>query len=161
MKGFEIRLSSYGVGAVEYTVLSVCMAVKQISIKDLRGLVPIDYAHLSRTTSRLEDMGLIEKVRLRGDRRVVNLRMTEEGLSLMPELTRRVQGYYALLVSDFSQEELAGYMGVIEKMIAGGEEEKETPMRGGGGRRLPRAQRRVRVNLSDQEQGRTHHDRPE
>ena len=133
MKGFETRLSSYGVGAVEYTVLSVCMAVKQISIKDLRGLVPIDYAHLSRTTSRLEDMGLIEKVRLRGDRRVVNLRMTEEGLSLMPELTRRVQGYYALLVSDFSQEELAGCMGVIEKMIAGGEEEKETPMRGGGG----------------------------
>ena len=46
VEGLKNQLSAYGVDAVEYTVLSVCMAVGPTSIRDLRELVPLDYGHL-------------------------------------------------------------------------------------------------------------------
>ena len=127
VKGLKNQISPYGVDAVEYTVLSVCLAVKPTSIRDLREFIPIDYGHMSRTTTRLEDKGLLEKIRLRDDRRVVRLRVTEEGVSLMPELMDRVQEYYALLVRDISHEELAGCMAVMQKMISAWEAEEDHP----------------------------------
>ncbi|MDE2716716.1 MAG: MarR family transcriptional regulator [Chloroflexota bacterium] len=122
VEGLKNRLSPYGVDAVEYTVLSVCMAVGPTSIRDLRELVPIDYGHLSRTSTRLEDKGLLQKIRTRDDRRVVRLRVTEEGESLIPELMAYAQEYYVLLVRDISREELVNSMAVMQKMISGSEE---------------------------------------
>ena len=122
IEGLKNQLSPYGVDAVEYTVLSVCLAVGPTSIRDLRELVPLDYGHMSRTTTRLEDKELLQKIRLRDDRRVVRLRVTEEGVSLMPELMGRVQEYYALLVRDISHERLIGCMAVLQKMISAWEE---------------------------------------
>ena len=131
VEGLKKQLSPYGVDAVEYTVLSVCLAVGPTSIRDLRELVPIDYGHMSRTTTRLEDKGLLQKIRTRDDQRVVRLRVTEEGASLMPELLERVQEYYALLVKDISHEQLIGCMAVMQKMIAAWEEGDDHPTRAG------------------------------
>ncbi len=122
IEGLKNQLSPYGVDAVEYMVLSVCLAVGPTSIRDLRELVPLDYGHMSRTTTRLEDKGLLQKIRTRDDRRVVRLRVTEEGASLMPALMGRVQEYYVLLVKDISHEELVGCMAVLQKMISAWEE---------------------------------------
>ena len=127
VEGLKNQLSPYGLDAVEYTVLSVCMAVGPTSIRDLRELVPIDYGHMSRTTTRLEDKGLLQKIRTRDDRRVVRLRVTEEGASLMPELAGRVQEYYALLVKDISHEQLIGCMAVMQKMISAWENGEDHP----------------------------------
>lgn len=131
IEGLKNRLSPYGVDAVEYTVLSVCMAVGPISIRDLRQLVPLDYGHMSRTTTRLEDKGLLQKIRTRDDRRVVRLRVTEGGASLIPELMALAQEYYALLVRDISREELIGCMAVMQKMISGSEEGEDHPAQTG------------------------------
>ncbi len=116
--GLKNRLSPYGIDAVEYTILSVCLGVGPTSIRDLRKLVPLDYGHMSRTTSGLEDKGLLRKIRLRDDRRVVRLRVTDEGASLMPELVGRVQEYYVLIVRDIDHERLIGCMAVMHKMIS-------------------------------------------
>ena len=132
VEGLKNQFSPYGVDAVEYTVLSACMAVGPTSIRDLRELVPIDYGHMSRTTTRLEDKGLLQKIRTRDDRRVVRLRVTEEGASLMPELAGRVQEYYSLLVRDISHEWLIGCMAVMQKMISAWEEGEDHPARAGG-----------------------------
>ena len=132
VEGLKNRLSPYGVDAVEYTVLSVCMAVGPTSIRDLRELVPLDYGHLSRTTSGLEDKGLLQKIRIGNDRRVVSLRVTEEGMSLVPELMARAQEYYALLVRGISREELIGCMAVMQKMISGSEEGENHPAQAEG-----------------------------
>ena len=105
------------IDTVEYTVLSAC-SNGPLTIKVMRDLLPIDYAHLSRTVSRLEDRALLQKVRLRENRRVVTVNLTEEGANLMPELIRRVGVFYAALVRDISLEEMAGCIAVMERMIA-------------------------------------------
>ena len=127
VEGLKSQLSPYGIDAVEYTVLSVCLGVGPTSIRDLRELVPIDYGHMSRTTTRLEDKRLLQKIRLRDDRRVVRLRVTEEGVSLIPELVGRVQEYYALLVRDISHEQLIGCMAVMQKMMSAWEDGENHP----------------------------------
>ena len=132
IEGLKNRLSPYEVDAVEYTVLSVCMAVGPTSIRDLRELVPLDYGHMSRTTTQLEDKGLLQKVRTREDRRVVRLRVTEEGASLIPELMARAQEYYVFLVRGISREELVGSMAVMRKMISGSEEGENHPAQAEG-----------------------------
>ena len=117
--GLGRQLSACEIDTVEYTVLSTCFARGPIAIRDIRELLPIDYGHLSRTITRLHYRDLLQKVRLRNDQRVVTLKMTEEGVALMPELTRIAQEYYALLVRDIDLKELAGCVAIMERMIGG------------------------------------------
>ena len=119
--GLKEQLSPYGVDAVEYTILSACFTAGQITFRDLRGLVPVDPNQINRVVGRLEQRGLMEKVRIRRDRRIVHLRVTDEGRALMPALVERVQAYYALLVRGIDHGELAGSVAVMEKMIEAGE----------------------------------------
>lgn len=120
--GLNKRLSPYDINAVEYTLLSICLAAGPITIKDLREVVPIDSAHMSRTLSSLEDRRLVQKVRPKHDRRLISVTVTEEGRALMPELMKGAQEFYTLLVKDISQERLVGCMAIMEKMIADGGE---------------------------------------
>ena len=116
--GLNRQLSPYDVDAVEYTVLSACAAAGPISIRDLKKMVPIDSGHMSRATTQLQRKGLIQKMRLMDDQRLVRVRVTEEGASVIPELMRRSQEYYALLVRGISRDRLASTIAVMENMIA-------------------------------------------
>ncbi len=116
--GLSEQLSHYDIDAVEYTVLSTCFNARQITLRELRVVVPIGDGHLSRVVTRLEDMDLVERVRRRGDRRVVYLKLTEAGQALIPELMKGAQEYYARLIRGIDQEEMSGCMAVMEKMIA-------------------------------------------
>lgn len=118
--GLNMRLAPYEIDTVEYTLLCACLASGPITMRDLRQIVPIDPAHMSRTLSGLEDRELVEKVRPRSDRRLVNVTLTEEAQALIPELMNAAQGFYAIILGNISQEQLVGSMAVMEKMIAGG-----------------------------------------
>ena len=118
--GLGEQLSPLEIDTVEYTVLSTCFN-GPLTIKVMRDILPIDYGHLSRTVSRLEDRNLLRKVRLREDRRVVTVSLTKEGASLMPQLMGLAAQFYAALVRDISLEEMAGCIAVMERMIAGSE----------------------------------------
>ena len=63
-------------------------------------------------------MGLMRRRRLRSDRRVVALALTEEGKALALELHRRVQAYDARLSEGVSEEELAVFASVLFKVMA-------------------------------------------
>ena len=121
VEGLNRQLAPYKIDAVEYTVLSVCLSSGAIPLSELRRLLPIDPGHMTLTTNLLEDKGLIEKTRLRGNRRVVVLVLTEEGAALTQELTKHVDEFYGLLVRGISIGELAGCTGVMQRMIATGE----------------------------------------
>ena len=127
VEGLNRQLSPSKLDAVEYTVLNVCLGAGTISISDLKKLLPIDPGRMTRTTNNLEDKGLIEKTRPRDNRRVVVLRVTEDGVALAGELNRRVQEFYGLLVRGISLEELAESIEVMERMIATGTEAEGDP----------------------------------
>lgn len=121
VEGLQQQLSPYQIDAVEYTILGVCLAAGPITIKDLQSKVPIDYTQISRTTSRLEDKGLMAKAHLADDRRVVRVEVTEKGRELMPELMQSALRFYKGLVGDISQAELAACTAVMQKLSTPGE----------------------------------------
>ncbi len=126
LDGIENALSPFGIDAVGYTVFRTCHAAGQISAGDLRKLVPVDPGQMSRTTSRLEDKGMIRKTRLENDRRRVTLRVTDKGHALMREFAIVTGRFYDHLTRDVGHEELIRSFLVMEKMIArdpAGEEE--------------------------------------
>lgn len=118
VNGFDDCLAPFGVDAVDYTILATCFSAGPITIKDLGNLVPVDGGRISRVVTKLHDRNLVRKVRLRKDRRVVRVRMTEKGLALVPQLMRRVREFYTLLLTDISQEELTKCLAIAERMIA-------------------------------------------
>ena len=127
VEGLARQLSPYGIDAVEYTILNVCLGVGPISIRDLGKLVPIDPGLISRATTALEDKGLLKKSRPRDNRRLVILMETEQASALMPELTACVQEFYTVLLKGISHRELVGSIAVMETMIAAGQEEDDPP----------------------------------
>ena len=129
--GLGKRLSVCGIDAVEFTVLSICsFSDGPIALRDMRDRLPIDPGQISHTVTQLEDKNLLRKTRLRNDQRLVNVYVTEEGRSLMPELMQRTQEYYGLLVRDIGLEELAGCMAVMAKMTTKGEKSGDAPQGG-------------------------------
>ena len=63
-------------------------------------------------------MGLMRRRRLRSDRRVVMLALSEEGKALALELHRRAQANDAGLLEGVSEEEMAVFASVLSKAMA-------------------------------------------
>ena len=59
--------------------------------------MPTDPSRISRMVTKLVDMGLLRRRRLRNDRRIVMLRLTPEGNELTSQLVEQAQLYYAAL----------------------------------------------------------------
>ena len=71
--------------------------------------------------SKLEDRGLVRKVRPDRDRRVVIAEMTEKGNALALELTASVAEHYADIASRVRERELTSLLRFIERMTANAE----------------------------------------
>ena len=74
--------------------------------------------HYKPTMAKLVDKGLIQRRRLRSDRRVVMLTLTEEGRALAQDLHLIVQAYDARLCDGVSEEEMAIFAAVSSKVMA-------------------------------------------
>ena len=72
---------------------------------------------ISRVVTKLVDRGLIQRRRLLGDRRVVILTLTEEGMTLTQDLHKRVQAYDARLCEGVSEGEMAAFVAVSAKVM--------------------------------------------
>ncbi len=68
--------------------------------------------------NKLVKKGLISKVRLPSDQRVVKLRLTDEGKDTVRELCGRVISLGAIITKDISYEELIGFLNTMRKMKA-------------------------------------------
>ncbi len=114
----EEMLAPFELSVAEYSVVLTCFDNRPITVNGINERVPLDLGRVSRMVSKLEDMGLVRKTRLRDDRRVVYVELTEEGDALAQDLIRRAEESYAGMMSKVSEEELTALMVFIEKMTA-------------------------------------------
>ena len=75
-------------------------------------------SRISAVVTKMVDRGLMRRRRLRDDRRVVMLSLTEEGKALTLELHQRVQAYDARLCEGVSEAEMAAFVSVTSKVMA-------------------------------------------
>ena len=87
-------------------------------IPNTQGTI-IAIAAAAAVVSALAFRGLVRKVRLQSDQRVVRVELTKEGEALVPELRRRVDDFYTNVIGDLSQEEFSACMTTLGKLTEG------------------------------------------
>ena len=102
----------------EFAILRAFFAKEELTVTQLARAYPTDPSRISRVMNKLVKKGLISKVCLPSDQRVVKLRLTDEGKDTVRELCGRVLSLGAIITKDISYEELIGFLNTMRKMKA-------------------------------------------
>ena len=105
-RGTSSILTPYGLFPVDFSLLRACQRMGECTATQLAEVVPTDPSRISRIVNKLVEMGLLSRRRLQDDRRMVMLRLTDEGSELTSELHGLTQAYYAALMEGIAAEDL-------------------------------------------------------
>jgi DNA-binding MarR family transcriptional regulator len=80
-QGFGAALEALGLNLPKWRALSVISRLSGCTMNELAEFTTIDRTTLTRTADQLIGAGLVARCGLPGDRRIVRLEMTEQGLA--------------------------------------------------------------------------------
>lgn len=126
-KGMADRVAPYGLVPLEFSILRVFLDRRECTASQLAEVLPIDSSRVSRMVNKMVEMGLLRRRRLRNDRRVVRLTLTEEGMALTSKIHQRVQAYNAELTEGVSNEEMTVFAAITSRIAANSAALKEEP----------------------------------
>ena len=106
-----------GINSLEFAVLRALQYSETSTATQLGHLLPADPSRISRAVNGLVSRRLVRRRRLRSDRRVVTLEMTDEGAELIRDLSQRVERRYAELLEGVSPEHVRIFMATGEKIM--------------------------------------------
>lgn len=116
-KGLAKEVEPYGLMPLEFNLLRICLEKGECTATQLAELLPVDASRISRIVTRLVDKGLLQRRRLREDRRVVWLRLSEEGNELTSKIGHHVRRYDAKLTAGISDDDLGVFASVTCKIL--------------------------------------------
>jgi DNA-binding MarR family transcriptional regulator len=114
----ERKLASFDISAPQLIVLSSLASGEGGSAAALCKSISYDPGAMTRMIDRLEQKGLIRRVRDTEDRRLTNLQMTDEGKALYPQLLAAKDEVQAQFLRGFSKEEMQMLEGLLNRMVA-------------------------------------------
>ena len=116
-RGISGILAPHGLFPVDFALLRACRRIgDECTATQLAEVVPTDPSRISRVVNKLVDLGLLSRRRLQNDRRMVMLRLTDEGIELTTELNGRTQAYYATLLEGIAAEDLHGFAATTSRI---------------------------------------------
>lgn len=116
-RGMEERLAPWGLSALEFSILGVCLGAGTTTVTELAAVIPVDSGRISRIINKFHKRGLINRERLTSDRRVVKLQLSEKGLELVPRLARLVEAHNQMLLSGIAIDDITGFVATSHKII--------------------------------------------
>lgn len=116
-KGMATEVAPYGLTPLEYSLLRHCLE-EECTATHLAQVLPVDGSRVSRLVTGLVDKGLVRRRRLRSDRRVVMLRLSDEGRELTLRIMERMRGYDAMLTEGIDDEDLRVFASVSSRIVA-------------------------------------------
>ena len=126
-KGIEEEVQPYGIGIVDLSLLRICMEQTEATATDMAEVLPVDASRISRIVNGLVEKGLLIRRRLRNDRRIVMLRLSDQGREMTSMLLRRIQAYNARLTKNIDGEDLKKFEAVASQIVANYAEMKPQP----------------------------------
>lgn len=95
-KGFADRYrAEFGLTIPEWRVLAHLAQAGTVSVREIQARVDMDKSKVSRAAARLEAAGLVEKRGNAGDRRLLDMRLTDAGRALFARIVPIARGYEA------------------------------------------------------------------
>lgn len=89
------ELSCCGISLAQCQILIELGNRKEVCIAELAEALGVDSSTLSRTTNRMVEAGLVDRITNCSDRRYVSLSLTDKGKTLYQHIEERDTSYYA------------------------------------------------------------------
>ena len=115
-KGLADEVTPYGLIPSEFNLLRTCLENGPCTATQLAEVLPVDASRISRMVTRLVNLGLLRRQRLRSDRRVVLLHLTDKGTDLTTRVNERVQVHVGKLLQGVSESEMRAFMLLTERI---------------------------------------------
>ena len=116
-KAMAQEVAPHGITNLEYDLLWYCLEGERTAT-ELAQVLPVDGSRISRLVTGLVDRGLLRRRRLRSDRRIVMLSLTDEGRETTSRIFENMQRYYTMLTEEIGEEELRTFASVTERIVA-------------------------------------------
>ena len=116
-KGTEGQLAPWGLSALEFHILGVIFRAGETTVSEIATVTPVDSGRISRIVHKFYKRGLVSRERMTRDRRVVKLRLTDEGGNLVPHLVQLVDDYNKMLISNISRKDFTGFIATCHKIV--------------------------------------------
>ena len=113
---------------MQYAILSRLAEHPGIDQVSLAGLAAIDTSTGATVCARLEEKGLLERKVIPHNRRQRALTITPEGARLLGALEAGAQRLRQRLLAPLSPSEQAQFMGLLEKLVKGNNEQSRAPL---------------------------------
>lgn len=113
---FKEEFDCCGITLAQCQVLSELAKEEEICICKLAEFIGVDSSTLSRTTNRMVEAGLINRITNCADRRYVSLSLTDQGKALYQYIEERDTSYYAKvfeLIAEDKREQVIESFGLF------------------------------------------------
>ena len=116
-KAMTQEVMPHGITGLEYSLLWYCLKGERTATQ-LAQVLPVDGSRISRVVTGLVDRGFLARRRLRSDRRIVKLRLTEEGMEITTRIYQNMQRHYATFTEGVGEEDMRVFASVTARIIA-------------------------------------------
>ena len=127
LAALDAQLERFGLTAMQFAVLKHLADGAARTAADLCRLIHYDTGAMTRILDRLEQKGLVRRERCREDRRVIFLRISAPGRTLLPPLLAVANRVLEAHLAGFSQAEIGALQAYLERMIDNGQAQGENP----------------------------------
>jgi DNA-binding MarR family transcriptional regulator len=117
----DAELAGYDITAAQWGTLMRIASGACATAADLCRNGGCDTGSMTRMLDRLEEKGLIRRVRSTEDRRIVNIELTEAGRALYPKLLPIAVKVLNHHMRDFSRDELETLKALLRRILANAE----------------------------------------
>ena len=116
IEALDNALEPLNVTAAQYVIISTLASGADSASQICRG-ISYDAGAMTRMIDRLEQRGLIRRVRVADDRRTLKLELTDEGKALHPKMKAASMAVINRFVRGFSQEEVKQLESFLHRML--------------------------------------------
>ncbi|MDN7240315.1 MarR family transcriptional regulator [Planococcus sp. N028] len=114
-KGREI-LNAYTITPPQFVALQWLFEHGDMTIGDLSNKMYLAFSTTTDLVDRMEKNNLVMRIREEQDRRVVRIKLLQEGERIIEEVIQKRQDYLETVLADFSPGEVEQFSSLLEKL---------------------------------------------
>lgn len=122
-RSLDVRMAEYDLTDAQWRPLLKLSLYSEVTASQLARLGECDTGATTRMLDRLEDKGLLRRVRSTHDRRVQQLELTDEGRKIAAVLPNVIADVLNAHLTDLSRAEVDQMRSLLERMLATGQQE--------------------------------------
>lgn len=116
-KGVDEIVAPFDLSSLHFAVLRRFLHKDRWTSTELLQLIPVGAPRMSRLVAKLVDDRFLRRRRLRNDRRVVVLSLTDEGRRLTNDIDRRMRELEDVLTDGVTDDDMATFFRVTQRIL--------------------------------------------